>query len=57
LKRLERPIFQTLTGSEGKGLMTQDLYACKAMREAGMRIAVDTSVRVGHLDFSTGVVW
>jgi hypothetical protein len=57
LKRLERPIFQTLTGSEGKGLMTQDLYACKAMREAGMRIAVDTNVRVGHLDFSTGVVW
>jgi hypothetical protein len=57
LKRLERPIFRTLMGSEGAGLMTQDLYACKKMREAGMRIAVDTNVRVGHLDFTTGICW
>ena len=54
LKKLPRPIFKTI---ESGGLMTQDLYACRLMREAGMRIAVDTRVKVGHLDTTTGLVW
>lgn len=36
---------------------TQDLYFCERMRLAGMRIAVDLRVRVGHIDTETNVVY
>jgi hypothetical protein len=36
---------------------TQDLYFCKRARMAGRRFAVDTRVRVGHLDLATGDVY
>lgn len=38
-------------------MKTQDLYFCERMRRAGMRLAVDLRVRVGHLDVETGVVY
>lgn len=37
--------------------MTQDLYFFKKAQELGYKFAVDTRVRVGHLDTETGVLW
>ncbi len=36
---------------------TQDLNWCGKARRAGMRFAVDTRVRVGHINYETGVVY
>lgn len=41
----------------GSAVGTQDLYFCKNARVAGHRFAVDTNVRVGHLDTNDGRVW
>lgn len=46
--------FKTL--ADEKGVMTQDLYFCKRAGELGYKFAVDTRVKVGHLD-SEGVIW
>lgn len=45
------------TVSEGSGVMTQDLYFCKKATELGYKFAVDTRVKVGHLDPASGVIW
>ena len=54
-KKLRRPWFKTLQGSEG--FATQDLYFWGDARKHGYRCAIDCDVKVGHLDTSTGVVW
>lgn len=36
---------------------TQDIYFARKAREAGHRFAVDCSLRVGHLDVTTGTVY
>lgn len=36
---------------------TQDLYFCRRARMLGKRFAVDMRVKVGHLDFASGVVY
>jgi hypothetical protein len=59
-KKLERPWYTTLADvvpSQGAQVMTQDLAFCRKMRLAGMRMAVDFRVKVGHLDVTTGTVY
>jgi len=56
------PWFKTLTlftGEDGDTVHTntQDLYFCEKIRKAGRRIALDTRVRVGHIDGQSGEVW
>jgi hypothetical protein len=53
--KLRKPWFKTLSGSGG--FATQDLYFWSDARKYGYRCAIDCSIRVGHLDPSTGVVW
>lgn len=54
-KKLERPWFKTVQGTEGQG--TQDLYAMAKFRKLGYRIASDNRVRVGHWDEEAGIAW
>jgi hypothetical protein len=56
-QRLRRPWFKTLTGIEGQGVGTQDLYFWSDARKYGYRCAIDCSVLVGHLDVNTDIVW
>jgi hypothetical protein len=60
-RKIPPPWFVTVNNvfpeKRGVEMKTQDLYFCERMRLAGMRIAVDTRVRVGHLDVETGVVY
>jgi hypothetical protein len=56
-KRLRRPWFKTLTGIEGTGQGTQDLYFWGDARKYGYRCAIDCSVLVGHYDFENDYVW
>ena len=51
--RLRRPWF--LSGQHPVG--TQDLYFWDDAARFGYRCAVDCSVRVGHLDVDSGIVW
>jgi hypothetical protein len=53
--RLRRPWFKTMAGASGYA--TQDLYFWGDARKFGYRCAIDCSVKVGHLDQTTGVVW
>lgn len=46
-KRFKRPWFKTMQ-TVGEGVMTQDLYAYKKIRELGYRVCVDTGIRCGH---------
>ena len=55
--RLRRPWFKTLTGREGLGVATQDLYFWGDARKYGYRCAVDTRVRVGHYDVASDTMW
>lgn len=54
-KRLPRPLFKTKAGRDGVG--TQDLSFWAEARKLGYRCAVDCSVRVGHLDPVSDIVW
>ncbi len=45
------------TVSDGKNMMTQDLYFFKRAQELGYKFACDTRVRVGHYDQAAGVIW
>jgi hypothetical protein len=53
--KLKQPFFKTKADKEGVG--TQDLQFWGEARKHGYRCAIDTAVRVGHLDSSTGIVW
>lgn len=55
--RLRKPWFKTLSGIEGTGVGTQDLYFWGDARKYGYRCAVDCSVLVGHLDVVNDFVW
>lgn len=52
-ERLRRPWFKT----QRDPMMSQDLYFWDNARDYGYRCAVDCSVKVGHIDTTTGVVW
>jgi hypothetical protein len=57
--KFEKPWFLTQQQYDpysGAKAMTQDLFACAKLKELGYRFAVDTTVKVGHLD-SDGRVW
>jgi hypothetical protein len=59
-EKIPRPWFKTQaswTPEQGSAVGTQDLYFFGNARRAGHRVAVDTRVKVGHLDTKTGVVW
>ncbi len=55
--KLRKPWFKTLNGKDGTGVGTQDLFFWGDARKYGYRCAVDCSVRVGHYDVSTDVIW
>jgi hypothetical protein len=55
--RLRRPWFKTLTGIEGHGVGTQDLYFWGDARKYGYRCAIDCGVLVGHYDEQNDLVW
>lgn len=54
-ERLRKPWFKTIAGAEGVG--TQDLYFWSDARKNGYRCAIDCSVKVGHMDVQTEIVW
>jgi hypothetical protein len=59
-KEIASPWFVTTADVvDGKGsvAMTQDLAFCQKAKMAGKRFGVDMRVRVGHLDFGSGVVY
>jgi len=55
--RLRKPWFKTLTGIEGQGIGTQDLYFWTDARKYGYRCAIDCKVLVGHYDHQTDITW
>ena len=52
--RLPKPLFKTMVSKEGIG--TQDLQFWSNARKFGYRCAIDTSVKVGHID-ENDTVW
>lgn len=56
-ERLRKPWFKTLTGIEGQGIGTQDLYFWGDARKYGYRCAVDCRVTIGHIDLETDIIW
>lgn len=52
--RLEKPYFKT---EETGRCLTQDLYFFNKIRKLGYRVCVDTSIRVGHLDIKTDIIY
>ena len=60
--RLKKPFFETISdhGTEEKpGIRqyTQDLQGMERMRELGYRIAIDTRIKIGHLDVKSGIIY
>jgi hypothetical protein len=55
--KLRKPWFKTLTGIEGTGVGTQDLYFWGDAQKHGYRCAIDCSVLVGHYSWQEDVVW
>ena len=49
--------FKTAATPEEGGPCTQDLYFWRKAKELGYRCAVDTRVRVGHVDQTSGEIW
>lgn len=59
-RQIPHPWFVSVSDMvEGKGAMgfTQDLFFCEKARRIGKRFAVDMRVKVGHLDFTSGIVY
>ena len=54
-ERIEKPWFKTEKGTGG--VSTQDLAFWSKARKWGHRCAVDTRVKVGHIDPTTGFIW
>jgi hypothetical protein len=54
-ERLAKPYFKTEKGAGG--VSTQDLWWWTQNRKWGYRCAVDTRVKVGHIDPSSGFIW
>lgn len=55
-KKLRKPWFKTIS-SAAEGVGSQDLYFWSDARKHGHRCAVDTRVKVGHLDLETDIMW
>jgi len=53
--KLRRPWFVTQKGNGG--VSTQDLYFWTDARKYGYRCAIDTRIKVGHMEVSSGIVW
>lgn len=56
-EKLRKPWFKTLTGIEGTGVGTQDLYFWGDAQKNGYRCAIDCDVLVGHYDWQNDVCW
>lgn len=58
-KRLKKPWFKTCNDHTPKGprLYTQDLYFFEQFRKLGYRCAVDTRVKLGHMDLKSGIIY
>jgi hypothetical protein len=59
-RQIEPPWFVTVNDIvEGKGVQgfTQDLFFCEKAKRAGKCFGVDLRVRVGHIDFASGIVY
>jgi len=61
-ERIEKPWFKTVSDhgtSEKPGVRqyTQDLYFFEKMREHGYRVAIDTRIKIGHLDIKSGIIY
>lgn len=56
-EKLRKPWFKTLTGTDGQGIGTQDLFFWGDARKHGYRCAVDCSIRVGHHDVQNDFTW
>lgn len=55
LKDMPHPWFKTIQ-EQGKAY-TQDLWFYQESAKFGFKVAVNTAVKVGHLDVNTGMVW
>ena len=55
--RLRKPWFKTINGIEGQGVCTQDLYFWGDAKNHGHKCAIDCSVKVGHYDINTDIIW
>jgi hypothetical protein len=53
--KLRKPFFRTRAGVEGVG--TQDLYFWEDARKYGYRCAIDCSIKVGHYDHVSDIIW
>lgn len=57
-RKMEKPWWETRSGTHEEGAATQDLLFCRrAKEELGARFAVHCGVRVGHMDVTTGQVY
>lgn len=57
-KRLSNPWFKSVEQPEGPFMrMQHDVYFFYHMRQAGMRIAVDMDLPIGHYDVTKGVIY
>lgn len=54
-RKVPKPWFKTV--SDGDNEFTQDLYFFNKAAKYGCKFAVDTSVKVGHLDLATREIW
>src|SRR3990167_5030961 len=60
--RIEKPWFKTVNDmgtndKPGVRMYTQDLYCFEKLRKLGYRVAVDTRIKIGHLDVKTGIIY
>jgi len=57
-RKLPKPWFKS-SGPEDNDQFTQDGYFFQKAHNAGLnlRVAVDTRVKVGHIDFETRQIW
>ena len=58
-KRIKKPWFRSVSEHTVKGpaQYTQDLYFFEKIRNLNYRVAVDTRIKVGHMDLHTGVIY
>lgn len=60
--RLKKPFFETIsdhgtTEKPGIRQYTQDLQGMERIRELGYKIAIDTRIKIGHLDIKSGIIY
>lgn len=59
-RKIEPPYFKTEQSWDpgtGVRMYTQDLYCFEKMANAGLKVASDNRVRVGHFDLESDIVW